>query len=591
MSVGTTSVSVATDRTRLSRVIVVCEHQIYALEYSSEFSRKSPATLNKVYFTGEDIPSFQQGSMTPFTQAEPADPNDSMAGLTYFLAESQLYMAYLKQDAYLVPRQLPIDGNPTKILYSDYLKKLIVLHVRTTITQPRQTNEQHVGVAQRALKPWISFLDPDAEPAEHDPDDIDDRGTRELERIAGEKVLGMMEWFPLEEDDKVYPLLVINTLVKENKQAASGRLLLFTMRQGANSDVTLECRKRFEPGSPVYAVASYGRSSLVYCCGKDLVLHKLAMHPTKRWNEPIRYTMGSPAAHISVHGDEVYVTTTKDSLSVFKIENNKFVYQFSDQVARNGLHHLEVPHQSLTLISDMGCSVTGLWKPPKPRIDNLMCTVFQAVLPGSISRLRRLARARWYRKTPTASVSQFSDVTPSFLRSGLTRSSLQRDHTNEGYPNEEVEAIIGGSADGALYQFDILDEPSWRLLRYIQNMAIQDSIICPFSTKTRHLNIEPATSDRSMHVNGDILQRLLDRGGENLLRDMLIRGEDNQLQDMMDLDSTDEDDERRPTGSKTVSPRRERLDELVAEVEELADAERDVAAVVQWLRFKLLRAL
>ena len=591
MNVGTTSVSVVTDKTRLSRVIVVCEHQIYTLDYSSEFSAKSPATLNQVHFTGDGPPSFQQGSMTLFTQTVPSDPNDSMAGATYFLAESQLHMAFLKQDPYLVPRYVPVAGNPAKILYSDYLRKLIVLYVRTAVTQPRQADGHHVRSAQRALKPWISFLDPDTDPIEHDPDDIDDRGTRELERIAGEKVLGMMEWFPLEEDDKAYPLLVINTLVKQNNQAASGRLLLFTMRQGANGDVTLECRKRFELESPIYAVASYGRSSLIYCCGKDLVLHKLVMNPTKRWNEPIRYTMGSPAAHISVHGDEVYVTTTKDSLSIFRIEDGKFTHQFSDQVARNGLHHLEVPHQSLTLISDLGCSVTGLWKPPKPRIDNSMCTVFQAVLPGSIGRLRRIARARWYCKSSFASTSENSEVTPTFLRSSLTMSSSQRDHTSEGRSIEEVEAIIGGSADGALYQFDMLDEFSWRLLRYIQNLAMQDPNICPFSARTQHLNIEPSTTNRSMQVSGDILHRLLDRGGENLLGDMLDHGGDDQQRDMMDLDSADESDEERSMDSKNVSPRRGRFDELVAEVDELADGKKDVAAVVQWMRFKLLKAL
>ena len=591
MNVGTTSVSVATDKARLSRVIVVCEHQIYTLEYSSKFSRKSPGTLNKVYFTGNDLPSFQRGSMIPFGQSDPADAKDSTAGATYFLEDNQLHMAFLKEKPCLVPRYLPVAGSPAKVLYSDYLKKLIILYVRAFVTQPRQTNEHRARSAQRALKPWLSFLDPDTEPYYHDPDDIDDRSTRELERIAGEKVLGMMEWFPLEEDDKAYPLLVINTLVKQNKQAAFGRLLLFTTTQGANGDVTLECRKRFELESPVFAVAPCGRSSLVYCCGKDLILHKLVMSPTKRWNEPVRYTMGSPAAHISVHGDEVYVTTTKDSLSIFKIEGDRFVYQFSDQVARNGLHHLGVPRQSLTLISDMGCSVTGLWKPPKPRIDNSMCTVFQAVLPGSVSRLRHIARARWYRKSSLASTSETSDLTPAFLRAAVTMSSSQGDHTNEGHRTQETEAIIGGSADGALYQFDIIDEPSWRLLRYIQNMATQDSTVCPLSTKVHHGNVEPSSSDRSMQVNGDILHRLLDRGGEGLLAAMLDRDRDNPVQDMMDLDAMDGGGEKGLTGSENVSPRRERFNELVTEVDELADGTRDVPAVVQWMRFKLLKAL
>lgn len=579
---------------RVNRAIVVCEHQIYTLEYPSKSSRKAPATLNKVHFTGHDLPNFQQGTMTSFTQTDPVTTEGFMEGAIYFLTANQLHMACLKQEPYLVPRQLPIDGSPTRILYSSFLQNLIALYIRISITQPRQTNGHHVRAAQRALRPVISFLDPNSDPVEHDPDGIDTRGVRPLgECNPGEKVLGMMEWFPLEEDDKTYPLLILNTLVKQSGQAASGRLLLFAIRRGVDGEIALDYKNAcLEFDFPVYAVASYGRSSLIYCCGKDLVLHKLVMNGSKRWNRPVRYAMGSPVAHITVHADEVYVTTTKDSLNIFKIEDENIIYQFTDQVARNGLHHLVLPDHSLTLVSGMGCEVVGLWKPPRPRIDNSMCTVFQAVLPGSITRFRRITRARWYRESSMASKSKISDMTPSFLKSSLIMANSHKNYLNEGYPNGKADAIIGSSADGTLYQLDILNESSWRLLRYIQNMATQDPIVCPFPNLFQNPDVEPSTSiKRHMQVNGDILHRLLDRGGEILLEDILDRGVESQSQDMMDLDTTDEDDEERRAGSQHASPRRERFEELVAEVADLDDGEGDVAAVVQWIRFKLLKAL
>lgn len=567
---------------------------MYTLEYHSKFSEKAPATLNKIYFTGHDLPALQQNSMTPLTQTDPVDLDGSTAGAIYFLAESQLYMAHLEREAHPIPRHLPVEGSPAKIIYSSYLKKLIALYIKIVITQPRQTNGHHLRAAQRSLRPVISFLDPNSDPIEHDPDDIDDRGARTLRECEpGEKVLGMMEWFPLEEDDKAYPLLVLNTLVKQHSHAASGRLLLFAIRQGVNGEVTLESKKGLDFEFPVYTVASYGRSSLIYCCGNDLVLRKLVMNASKRWDEPVKYAMKSPAAHISVHAHEVYVTTTKDSLLIFKIEDGKIIFQFGDQVARNGLHHLEVPNHSLTLVSGMDCRVAGLWKPPRQRIDNSTCTVFQAILPGSIMRFRRITRAGWYRESLSPSTSRNSKLTSSLPKSGFIASNSHKYHSGKGPTAEEGEAIIGASADGALYQFDVVDEPSWRLLRYIQNLAMQDQTLCPFHDKFHHRNIEPSTSNTQyMQINGDILHRLLDQGGETLLGDMLDGGGEDRLQHMMDLDSADEeDDENRVAGSQTSSARRERFKELIAEVVELADGQRDVAAVVQWMRFTLLRAL
>ena len=94
-----------------------------------------------------------------------------------------------------------------------------------------------------------------------------------------------------------------------------------------------------------------------------------------------------------------------------------------------------------------------------------------------------------------------------------------------------------------------------------------------------------------MHINGDILNRLFDRGGEVLLEGMLEQGSEERQQDRMDLDSRNEGDINRLTGFGDASAKRKRFKELVAEVAMLAEGERDVAAVVQWMRLKLVRAL
>ena len=567
---------------------------MFSIEYPSTFSRKAPATMSKVYFTSNDLPAFQPSSIILDTQTDPTGLGDFSDGTFYFLSGTQLHMAHLQQAPQLLPHHLPVDGTPSKVLYSKYLKKLIALYTKIKIIQPRQSNGHYVRAPQRALRPMIAFLDPDSEPVKYDPDDIDHQGSRVLgECNPGEKVLGMMEWFPLENDGKMYPLLVLNTLAKQYGQNASGRLLMFAIRQGTNGEITLDMKINLEFESPVYSVAAYGRSSLVYCCGKDLILRKLVMHPSKRWNEPARYSLTSPAAHISVHASDVYVTTTNSSLSILKIEDDKIVSHFNDQVARAGLHHLEVSNMSLILASGRDCTVTGLWKPPKPRIDNSTCTLFQVRLPGSITRFRYILKAGWHRASPIASLSRVSDTrrpSPKF------KSSIPDSHNDLIDQNrliKEGEAIIGVRADGAIHQFDVLDEPSWRLLRYIQNMAMLDPIVCPFHEQFRPRSLEPVMSNkRNMHVDGDILHQLLERGGEDLLGDILDRDGEDYSADIMDIDFISGDHEgERLANAKKASARRARFKELAADVAELADGERDEAAVVQWIRFKLLRAL
>jgi len=85
------------------------------------------------------------------------------------------------------------------------------------------------------------------------------------------------------------------------------------------------------------------------------------------------------------------------------------------------------------------------------------------------------------------------------------------------------EAILGSSADGTFYQFIILSETRWRLLRFIQNMTARNSMICPFeySNKPRK-HIEPSIAKKHhLHVDGDMLYRLVALGGTSLLRAML----------------------------------------------------------------------
>ncbi|KAI9831765.1 MAG: hypothetical protein M1819_004662 [Sarea resinae] len=180
-----------------------------------------------------------------------------------------------------------------------------------------------------------------------------------------------------------------------------------------------------------------------------------------------------------------------------------------DEIARAGLHHLVLPQMNVTLASDKACCVAGLWQPSRPRRQLSAPTIFEAELPHSIARLRRGSIRPPWRSLP----DQFPGV-------------LDND-------------ILGTSADGSVYEFTLVSEPTWRLLRFIQNMAVRNSKVCPFahSSRTRR-HIEPQSGKpQSFHIDGDILARLLNLGQDELRR--MLELEPRSESKYVDFDSSE----------------------------------------------------
>ncbi|KAK3176563.1 hypothetical protein OEA41_007886 [Lepraria neglecta] len=554
---GHTSVTVIPDETRKSRAIIHCEKVLCTLEYPQH--SKPPATVHRVWMTDHNQPDLRTSSLSAITQAVDSWLPESVPGHAagfLFCIDGDLLLQSVSIDPNpwpkMIPRRLPVGGSPIRVISSTHLKKLIVLYTKATIIRPRPTNGQRNTPGKRALLPRIAFLDPDNVPAPPpDPDamDVEDEvkldqndALMDSERKPGERFLGITEWFPHIGGNE-YHMLVMNTMLTRARKPI-GRLLFFAISPGAGSSAMLTLKKKIEFESPIYSVAPYpDGKSIVYCSGSELCISSLDLGPSGiKWQPPLKAAMRSPARHLTIVEPLIYVSSTRESLAVFRYETERIVYQYGDQSARDGIHHVHMPERSLVLASDATNTVVGLWQPPERRIDNAMSTVFEAVLPGSITKLRRVTRPLWHRKTVM---------------------------------DEEDESVIGSSADGTVTQFDIL-EKGWKLLRFIQNMVERNPLICPFAGLQPHKrHIEPSTArPHFMHINGDILERVLERGGEDCLRDLLNVEPD--LDSHTDFDSIDD--------------RWERFKELAGEVVDVGDGDW-LANVVQWVRYRLRSAL
>ncbi|KAL9041809.1 MAG: hypothetical protein Q9214_003978, partial [Letrouitia sp. 1 TL-2023] len=554
LEIGTMAVRVTNDTTKASRVIISCDQTMYSLEYSAQFALRPPATVNKVWIMDPNSPEFFQGQLSCFTQADfgtSRDCSDFHTGSVFYLRETQLFIASLSKESQprMVPRRLPIKGTPTRVVFSDRLKRLIIIYNKTTSSLNNLQDDGRRNVPRpRMLQSRIACVDPDQEHNEGDSDAREDHYVPAIkEETLGERFLGILEWFPSDNRNE-YHILVIHSMIERLRSPShesKGRLLLLSPTTNEAGKIKFHEKKAIELEAPVWTVASFGSSSLVYACGNDLVMQTLDMG-TKKFHQQIRTSMRSRGNYISVYGSYIYVSTAAQSLSIYTIEDQKFSLQFSDSIERPSIYHLYDPKRSVILASDMSNRLAGLWQPPQVRMDRSAPTVFEANLPASITRLCRISRPPW-----------------------LQRHQRFSDHVRE--------AFIGSSVDGTIYQFVLLDKPSWMLLRFVQNMMMRNRVVCPFPRHDiyeRHL--EPDEKKKhQMQIDGDILGRFLDRGGESLLQEMLYE-QPNTNHKLVDF--------------HTAADRQARFWDLVrGAIGESPD--KGPAVVIDWMRVLLLPAL
>lgn len=449
--------------------------------------------MNNIWLTDSDLPWFQHGPIEALSQAS----SGFASGWLICAEKNQLHIATLPLDSKPsnVSRRRPVKGSPRRVIYSPRLRKLIVLCEEVSISPLKGLKGYSSRSNQRCLKPMILFVDP-----ESDMSDSDEKDRLPIKACQpGERFLGVAEWY-LDVDDQIKHILVINTTLENMPHSPSGRILLFHV----STEGELTLRTTVNRDFPVYDLIPYSTRSLLYCCGLDLCLHTLTIIPEKlersRWHDPVIFHLGSSGRHLSVNDSFVYVSTVGNGLSIFKIEDNNIIPQFNDESARDDLYHLNMPERSLILTSQRNRSVAGLWQPPQKRINNSTSTVFEAMLTGSITRFRRINRPLW-------------------------QQSLKADTMKEN--------IIGCSTDGTMHQFEILDESSWRLLLFVQNLVTRSPTICPHANLAQSYRraLEPSSKNPlNMHVNGDILHRLFERDGERILISLL---EDQSILDII----------------------------------------------------------
>ena len=384
-------------------------------------------------------------------------------------------------DIYTVPWKVDLGGTPSRILYSRSMGKLVIAYSETHSLDTGASDPSSATTGARRLSfAKLALLDPTHAGAH--PESV------EIVGKSGERILGLAEW-TVNIGTTRYVLIVV---CASNDQW--GRIGLYGRRTTESGIVRLELKKEKTTPEPVFAVAPYNDRLLCYCRGTWVILAGFVEdNGGYKFCEFGHWDLRSPAKCLTVQRPFIYASTMGETLRLLEVDEagREMRVRGSSEASGEGRTNVFLPELSLALAATDKGVVHGLWHAPGDSKNCSLPSVFHAQLPSSITRF-------------------------SVLPSHSTSPDTQMSNTEEKAPFPEI-AVIGSGFDGAFYRFDFLDEPRWRLLRFLQNLAEAHPVVSPHqqSPATRWRATEPdPTKMRFLQVDGDVLARILERGGE-----------------------------------------------------------------------------
>ncbi|KAF2089554.1 hypothetical protein K490DRAFT_63693 [Saccharata proteae CBS 121410] len=530
-----------------SSAIATCGSEICRLDYKD--GDAAGLQITNVWFTDRVRPSLQQFSVSALNHIPRYDYLvKDLGGALLGISHKTFFVAQLDDELRTVPRRVPVEGTPNRVVYSEYFKTIFVGGIHTV---------PFPNTPQRASRAIIQTID-------ERPGMESTKGRTAYELSAGARINSLIEWVLRIEDGKKYSLIVAGTTEDEGR---AGKVICFQQVLPPEGVMTLRLMKEMNFKSPVFSLASFRTKDLVVCAGKSVSVYSYSPTDLKLILLCSR-ELPSSGYHVTTDSSRILISTAEDSLMSFELVSNgpddstsipELRPLFNDRQARVATCHLPVSVQSsiphavsddstngvtngeigadvtsqydIALISDKTNSVTGILRPTVQTHRSAAPTLFEASFPRSITRLRR----------------------------GPNLPPWREHHQ----PGVLVNDMLGSSSDGSIFGFSILDEKTWRFMRFLQNLCADFDRITGYSLPggngPLHGVLDPlqhnwpgpegVTGDAPnegaspltridpdkdfagqrkktvYHVDGDILMRFLDPRNQNMLSTMLLKYE------------------------------------------------------------------
>ncbi|VUC35766.1 unnamed protein product [Clonostachys rosea] len=397
------------------------------------------------------------------------------------VAGTRMLIADLSDHPSSIPRSIPVDGTPTRILYSDVWKCLVVGY-------------------QVENKPSIAFIDPDT--GESISKAID-KNKNACEFITGlgqaeDRIYGLQEWLYMK-NGEIFPFIIVTT--------QSGGLLIVSVREekrrkedGGTRQLqhwTRYRKKGFKV--PIYSVVP-DQEGLVYCAGRTLYWDVLDL-TEKKMKTAKSFELDSPATSLSISNGKIWALTSMHSLEIVDHRSDPGLADMkllhTDRTARITSHMISVGPTTqsdlwpVTLLSDVSGGISGVWVPWDKRNQELV-VVSEGQVGNSVRR---------------------------FIRAKCRPTWLLEDHRQPRYgcihSTTDGAEILGVSLDGSMRHFTLLQQDLRRFLYLVQSLWRAERSGRHAREQLNTL-LQAIELPKSQHIDGDVLivcldQRLLER--------------------------------------------------------------------------------
>ncbi|EEA21696.1 hypothetical protein TMatcc_008883 [Talaromyces marneffei ATCC 18224] len=483
-------------------VLVTCGMGFWRISDIS-IGSASDFDLQRIWITDQNDSTYTQKGIEGLTivNASQCPSTNSLGGSLVCISDEQLLVCSLDRRAKAVPRMVELPGTVNRIQYSAHLKCLVVAYITTELETEAGTDPEN-SIIRRYMRPHLSFLNFDDYNShllsyQHNLEPLDSSHAQKPVGSSGERITCILDWIP-ETGGQKYHLLVVGTARKTQEQ--SGRVIFLNAKRNAANPEQIDCSLKYIHtfDGPVRAIAAYGDSTIMVASGNDIIpIAPRLPNGGEQWAAAARFKLTSPGVSIIVRDTLLYISTARESLVILQVVNKKLELYAQDGVRHESLSHQYIGGENdLTLVSHRGGTISAFSAAGVTDMDKIISpAIAEAQLPVSIIRLN-----------------------------ACDDPSLQ---------SSSSPVVYGTTTDGAIYRISTLTEKQWRLLRFLQNLCSKDSTLSPFlSARKRRwtwADIEPqAKKPSSMHVDGDILSRLLPKG-TTYLRKMLRSDQEEEL--------------------------------------------------------------
>jgi len=515
---------------------------------------RSPETLDikSLWVSDKARPELSQDTVMAVSKLPSNDyvTTADLADSLHMVSSEEIWVTSVDKTPTTVPRRIAVTGSPNRLIYAEHQRSLVCASVCTGVRSFPANMPHAKPEERRQIWPAIDFVSLDRKPSGDE--DLPESNVSFTFRFQpGDVVNALVEWSFTMKGKQYSFVMVAGSYIKTSKGETKERGRIAFLQPVIKGWEVVDVREgrsqNFE--SPVLALALYDELTYVACSGHEVVVSRFA--DDSKWSMICAsLQLASAGVSITVKAPLVYIATLEDSLVIVRLEKlspsaNEDIYthrlvtlataprhaeSFSHAVIplhRDGEqtnNHSSQSSEFVVLLSTKFQKLVGLSSPASDATSSRNLTLksrilFEAQLPRCITRIKHgNVRPRW-RNTP---------------RSGVV-----------------ADGIVGVTADGSLMGISILDESLWRRLFWLQRLCEWSEKISPHLTECPPYGVDedeldgeeralpiglnddaddelaliPDTEDtrpeHDMHIDGDVLVRLLEKGGTERLKEVV----------------------------------------------------------------------